>query len=90
MLVNVCVYTHMCICDSFCGYNSGLLCISSYIDFFSRAMSECLNSGHLNRKTFCYFCIQSSSQLRKSPHICGPARIQGFLDASDGAAILSF
>ena len=58
--------------------------------FFSRAMSECLNSGYLNRKTFCYSCIQSSNQLRKSPHICGPERIQDFLDASDGPAILSF
>jgi len=29
----VCVHTCVSVID-FCGYNSGLLCISSYIDFF--------------------------------------------------------
>lgn len=58
-----CVDTHMCICDSFVAV-SRITMYQLYIDF-SRAMSECLNSGHLNRKTFCYFVVQSSTHPEK-------------------------
>lgn len=54
----------VCVRDSFFyGHNLGLICISSYIDF-SRAMSGCLNSGHLNRKASAtsVFRVQANSE----------------------------
>lgn len=64
MLVNVCVCTHMCICDSFCGYNSGLLCINSYIDFFLEPCQNVLTQVISTNKpsAISVFRVQANSE----------------------------
>lgn len=52
--VHMHVYARVCVSVIyFCAYNLGSLYVSTYTDF-TRPVSECLNSGHLNQKAFCY------------------------------------
>ena len=88
VLVNVCITCVSVIV--FCGYNSGLLCISSYIDFFLEPCQNVLTQVISTEKPSAISVFRVQTNSEKSPHICGAERIQDFLDASDGAAILSF
>ena len=83
------MHVHLCVCYFLDVAIIQAYYTSSYTDF-SRAVPECFNSGHLNQKAFCYSYIQSLSQLRKSPHSCGPKGFQEFTDASERAVILFF